>query len=142
MLDAPLEDAPLIDDRLLVRDREGDVALLAGRDRMTGAIAFPLPDDEDRFETVTLPREGRLWSWTVQRFRPKSPPYAGPEAFEPYAVGYVALGEALIVEGRLTGAPIDQFAIDMPMTLVAQAFTRMDGEVRTTFAFAPTALAA
>ncbi len=142
MLDAPQEDATLIDARLLVRDGQGDVVLLAGRNRMTGAIAFPLPDDEDRFETITLPREGRLWSWTVQRFRPKSPPYAGPEAFEPYAVGYVALGEALIVEGRLTGAPINQFAIDMPMTLVAQAFTRMDGEVRTTFAFSPTALAA
>ena len=41
----------------------------------------------------TFPAKARLWSWTVQRFRPKSPPYAGPVAFEPYAVGYVDLGE-------------------------------------------------
>jgi len=71
------------------------------------------------------------------RFRPKSPPYAGPEAFAPYAVGYVALGDAIIVEGRLTGAPLDGFAIDMKMRLVAEPFTLESGEQRTTFAFAP-----
>ena len=137
-----MPNAPPIDDRLLVLDEHGHATLLAGRNRATGAIAFPLPDDEDRFDTITLPRNGRLWSWTVQRFRPKSPPYAGPESFEPYAVGYVVLGDAAIVEGRLTGAPLDGFAIDMPMALVAHPFTMMDGAVRTTFAFAPVEQAA
>ena len=131
-----------VDDRLLSLDAAGTPTLYAGRDRESGRLVYPPPADEERYALEPLPRQGTLWSWTVQRFRPKSPPYAGPEAFEPYAVGYVALGEALIVEGRLTGAPIDRFAIDMPMTLVAQAFTRMDGEVRTTFAFAPTGIAA
>ena len=78
----------------------------------------------------------------MQRFRPKSPPYAGPESFEPYAVGYVTLGDALIVEARLTGAPLDGYRIDMPMTLVAERFERADGAVRSTFAFAPTERAA
>ena len=133
---------PPVDDRLLSLDAARTPTLYAGRDRESGRLSYPPPADDERYALEPLPREGTLWSWTVQRFRPKSPPYAGPEAFEPYAVGYVALGEALIVEGRLTGAPIDRFAIDMPMTLVAQAFTRMDGEVRTTFAFAPTGIAA
>ena len=134
--------APLIDAQLFEYGADGQPSLLAGRERDTGRMVFPLPDDHERFETVTLPRTGSLWSWTVQRFRPKSPPYAGPEAFEPYAVGYVALGEAIIVEGRLTGAALDGYRIDMPMTLVTEPFVMMDGETRTTFAFAPVGNAA
>jgi len=132
---------PPIDDRLLRIDADGSVTLLAARDRGDGRLVFPAPGDADaeRFEAVTLPRTGRLWSWTVQRFRPKSPPYAGPEAFEPYAVGYVALGDTIIVEGRLTGAPLDAFAIDMAMQLVAEPFALASGDLRTTFAFAPAA---
>ena len=122
---------------LLELDAAGRLTLLAGRDRESGRIVFPLPAGSDRFDTVALPREGSLWSWTVQRFRPKSPPYAGPEAFEPYAVGYVELGDAIIVEARLTGAPLDGYSIGMPMTLVAEPFQLSDGAVRTTFAFAP-----
>jgi uncharacterized OB-fold protein len=39
-----------------------------------------------------LARRGTLWTWTIQCFRPKSPPYAGDaESFEPYGVGYVEL---------------------------------------------------
>lgn len=132
---------PPIDDRLLHLASNGSVTLLAARDRGDGRLIFPAPGDVDseRFEPVALPRTGRLWSWTVQRFRPKSPPYAGPETFEPYAVGYVALGDAIIVEGRLTGAPFDGFAIGMPMRLVAEPFSLANGERRTTFAFAPVA---
>ena len=128
---------PPIDTRLLSLDAAGRATLLAGRDRESGRLVFPAPDDRTRFEPATLPHDGVLWSWTVQRFRPKSPPYAGPEAFEPYAVGYVALGDAIIVEGRLTGAPIDGFSIGMPMTLVREDFAMADGGVASTFAFAP-----
>jgi uncharacterized protein len=132
---------PVIDERLLRLDARGAPTLLAGRERATGQVVFPLPDD-DRFDAVELPRTGKLWSWTVQRFRPKSPPYAGPEAFVPYAVGYVELGDAAIVEGRLTGAPLDGFMIGMPMDLVAEQFEMADGSLRTTFAFAPAGVAA
>lgn len=126
-----------IDDRLFVFDEDGQLTLLGARDRENGRIAFPPPQDTDRFDIVALPHRGKLWSWTVQRFRPKSPPYAGPEAFEPYAVGYVALGDAIIVEGRLTGAALDGYRIDMPMRLVGAPFRMADGTTRTTFAFAP-----
>lgn len=127
---------PPIDDRLLSLDADGAATLYAGRDRDTGRLVFPPPQDEERFDRIALPRTGLLWSWTVQRFRPKSPPYAGPEAFEPYAVGYVALGDAIIVEGRLTGTALDGWRIGMEMALVPEPFPRADGDTRTTFAFA------
>jgi len=120
---------------LFILDTDGAPVLLGGRDRETGRITFPAPVDEERFEIVPLPRTGRLWSWTVQRFRPKSPPYAGPESFEPYAVGYIQLGDVIIVEGRLTQIPFDDLRIDLPMRLVTETFVLATGETRTTYAF-------
>ena len=62
-----------------------------------------------------LPTRGVLWSWMVQRFRPK-PPYEGPDEFEPYVVGYVDLGDVK-VEGRLDGRPVDAWTIGDPVRL-------------------------
>jgi hypothetical protein len=107
-------------------------ALLGGRDRQTGQIVFPCPADTTRFEPVELPREGRIWSWTVQRFRPKSPPYAGPEAFEPFAIAYVELPGAVIVEARLTGFSFEALKVGLPCRLVAETF-----DSRRSYAFAP-----
>jgi hypothetical protein len=106
-----------------------DPALLGGRCPESGRLAFPCPPG---FVAVELPREGRIWSWTVQRFRPKSPPYAGPEAFEPFALGYVELPGALIVEARLTGFPFDRLAVGLPCRLVTEVL----GD-RLTYAFGP-----
>ena len=64
-----------------------------------------------------LARRGTLWSWTIQRFRPKSPPYAGPEAFEPYGVGYVELPGEVRVEARLTESDPAKLEIGMEMEL-------------------------
>jgi uncharacterized OB-fold protein len=125
-----------IAERLLVF-RDGEPRLIGGRDRATGRLVFPVPPDEECFEPILLPARGRLWSWTVQRFRPKSPPYIGPEAFEPYAVGYIALEDTIIVEARLTGIAFDALHIDMPMRLVTLPFDLASGEARLTFAFAP-----
>ncbi|TAK99450.1 MAG: OB-fold domain-containing protein [Rhodospirillaceae bacterium] len=121
---------------LFAFDADGQPLLLGGRDRVTGHITFPAPADEERFEIVPLPRTGRLWSWTVQRFRPKSPPYAGAETFEPFAVGYVQLGDTIIVEGRLVGIPFETLRIDLPMRVVTESFVLATGENRMTYAFA------
>ncbi|MDE2620060.1 MAG: OB-fold domain-containing protein [Sphingomonadales bacterium] len=95
---------------------EPDPSLIGGRHRASGRIVFPCPPTDD-FEPVPLGREGTLWSWTVQRFRPKSPPYAGPEAFAPWAVGYVELPGETIVEARLVNVALDALRIGMPLRL-------------------------
>jgi uncharacterized OB-fold protein len=53
---------------------------------------------------VDLSRTGTVWAHTVQRFRPKSPPYVEPETgFEPFAVGYVELPDGIKVEAIIDG---------------------------------------
>lgn len=90
--------------------------LIGGRNRESGRIVFPCPPGND-YEPYPLQREGRLWSYTIQRYRPKSPPYAGPEAFAPWPVGYVELPGECIVEARLTGVAFDAITIGMPLEL-------------------------
>lgn len=67
-------------------------------------------------ETIGLPREGLIWTFTVQRFAPKLPFLTGAKEFEPFAVGYVDLGEVL-VETVLTGE-IAKMEIGRPVHLV------------------------
>src|SRR5690349_18961172 len=90
----------------LVDTSQAQPRLLGGRSR-DGKIVFPLPAG-DEFEPYALPAEGTLWSFTIQRFCPKTPYLgAGDEAnFKPYAVGYVELPE-IIVETRIV---IDDFS--------------------------------
>lgn len=112
--------------------------LIGGRNRDTGRIVFPCPDDAARWEPIDLPRRGTLWSWTVQRFRPKSPPYIGPEDFAPFAIGYVELPGATIVESRIVDADFAELTIGMAMDLTTMSFaTTADGEAIRLYAFTP-----
>ncbi|MFN3599882.1 MAG: Zn-ribbon domain-containing OB-fold protein [Dietzia sp.] len=58
---------------------------------------------------IDLSTTGTVWTATIQRFPPKSPPYVPPAGgFSPYAVGYVALPDGVKVEALLEGtSPID-----------------------------------
>lgn len=103
---------PIIDEGLITREQPP--RLVGGRNRTTGRIVFPNPRNES-FEPYPLRREGHLWSYTVQRFRPKSPPYQGPDAFEPWALGYVELAGETIVEARIVNVAFDDIAIGMPL---------------------------
>ena len=114
--------------------------LIGGRDRETGRIVFPCPAS-DRFEPVPLSSTGTLWSYTIQRFRPKSPPYAGPEAFEPFALGYVELPGQTIVEARLTGVDFGAIEIGMDLEFEPAPFEKADGESVLIPAFRPAAAA-
>jgi len=101
-----------------------------------GVISFPAQSSCPACTSVSveerlLGRAGTLYTWTVQAFRPK-PPYAGPEAFEPYGVGYVELPGEVRVEARLTVADPARLRIGQPMELVIVPF----GD-RVTYAFAP-----
>lgn len=112
---------------------EAEPRLIGGRHRASGRIVFPMPvgDAAADYDPLPLSRTGTLWSWTVQGFRPKSPPYDGPEAFEPFALGYVELPGEVIVEARLTLS--QNLKIGMPMELAIIPFD----EARSTFAFRP-----
>lgn len=93
-------------------------SLIGGKHRQTGRIVFPLPEGSE-FEPFPLRRDGNLWSYTIQRFRPKSPPYAGPEDFTPWALGYIELPGETIVEARLTDVEFDKISIGMALELTA-----------------------
>ncbi|HQS70927.1 MAG TPA: OB-fold domain-containing protein [Novosphingobium sp.] len=90
--------------------------LIGGRERTSGRVVFPCPSGA-LYEPVALSRSGTLWSYTIQRYRPKSPPYAGPEAFRPWPVGYIELPGEVIVEARLTDVAFEDIHIGMPLEL-------------------------
>ncbi|MGW1025360.1 Zn-ribbon domain-containing OB-fold protein [Streptomyces sp. NPDC002577] len=71
-------------------------------------------------DPATLSGAGTLWTWTVQRYAPKSPPYqAPPGGFEPFAVGYVELAEGMRVAAVLEVDDLDDIRIGMPLTVTA-----------------------
>jgi uncharacterized protein len=120
--------------------------LIGGRCANCGVVAFPRQRSCSRctgqeIDEHLLPRTGTLWSWTVQGFLPKNPPYAGTETlqtFVPYGVGYVQLADEVIVESRLTTADPKQLVIGSEMHLVIEPFTTdAEGRQVVTFAFAP-----
>lgn len=120
--------------------------LLGGRCTQCDHLDFPhrqhcLRCFTGEMEQCELPRRGTLWTFTTQRFRPPSPPYAGndtPETFEPFAVGYVELLGALLVEARLTEPDPAKLRIGQEMELVVVPFSADTEGVETLiFAFRP-----
>jgi uncharacterized OB-fold protein len=118
-------------------------SLIGSRCRNCGTVTFPRQASCQRcmsedVEEHLLARGGPLWTWTIQCFPPKSPPYAGSTGeFEPYGVGYVELGGEVRVEGILTEADPERLAIGMEMVLtLIPAPGRSDA---VTFAFKPEA---
>jgi len=118
--------------------------LIGRKEKSTGRVYFPAihnyVSDEDSDE-VLLKTRGKLWTWTIQGFLPKNPPYRGvetPEEFEPFGVGYVELEDEVIVETRLTTANPDELEIGMEMDLVIEKFmTDENGDDIMMFAFTP-----
>ena len=120
--------------------------LLATRCRACGTHVFPVQDGCPRCmasdgDVVELATRGRLWTWTIQGFPPKSPPYAGdtdPARFRPFGVGYVELPGQVKVETRLTVADPDALRIGMEMELVLEVLGQDEaGNDLVTYAFAP-----
>ncbi|NNH68555.1 DNA-binding protein [Nocardia uniformis] len=121
----------------------GRIRLRGGRCAACGDHHFPVGAACPRcgareISVVPLAEQGVLWSWTVQRFPPPSPPYAvAGEAFTPFGLGYVELPDQVIVESLLTRADPRQLRIGMPMRLTALEVPTESGETATTFAFTP-----
>ena len=115
--------------------------LIGSECRACGVVAFPAQSScaactSSDVTERRLARRGTLWTWTIQCFPPKSPPYAGdPDGFEPYGVGYVELPGEVRVEARLTEADPERLHIGMPMELVLVPAPGGNGAV--TYAFSP-----
>ena len=91
-------------------------------------------EDMVPFELSTT---GTVWTWTTQNFRPP-PPYAGPEEFTPYHVGYVELPGEVIVETYLTGYGDGHPTIGDAVELTIIPFsTNEAGDDVVTYAFRP-----
>ena len=142
--DAPRRQVPIADG-LFTWPSESP-RLLAGRCRDCGNHMFPPQEGCTRcsrtaVETVELGHRGTLWTWTVQSYAPKAPPYAGdadPETFHPYGVGYIDIDGKLLVESRLTASDPAELEIGMEMDLVIEPlFVDEDGNEVVTFAFEP-----
>ena len=120
-----------------------DPQLIGSRCQRCGAVTFPQQDSCPRctatdVERHLLSRTGTLWTWTVQGFRPKSPPYEGPAEFEPYPVGYIELPGECKVESILVDVAPDELEIGMAMELTVVPFSSsVSGEPVVTFAFRP-----
>jgi uncharacterized protein len=115
--------------------------LIGSECRRCGVVAFPYQGScaactSSDVQKRRLARRGTLWTWTIQCFPPKSPPYAGAaDEFEPFGVGYVELPGEVRVEARLTEADPERLRIGMPMELVLVPAPGGSGAV--TYAFAP-----
>jgi uncharacterized OB-fold protein len=126
----------------LIVGEGADARLLGGRRRSDGRIVFPLPVGPEAalYDAFPLAAEGALWSYTVQRFRPKSP-YNGPgddNGFRPYAVGYIELPGQIIVESRIETVDLESLTIGMPMRFGLQTFRQdADGVDVLTYSFRP-----
>jgi uncharacterized OB-fold protein len=134
---------PTVIDEQLASFEDGALQLWGSRCRVCGTVTFPAQRScprctADGAERHPLAREGTLWTWTVQGFAPKSPPYAGTaEGFRPYGVGYIELGGEVRVESILTVADPEVLVIGMPMRVVAIPVTGREREGLVTFAFEP-----
>jgi uncharacterized protein len=116
---------------------EAQPRLIAGK-LASGQIVFPIPEGDAAADVERFPlsRHGKLWSWTSQDFRPKSPyegPGSGPEDFENYLIGYVEIPGEVIVESRLVDCTLDALHLGMPMEFVVVPFN----DHHTTYAFRP-----
>ena len=117
--------------------------LIGSRCAACGIVTFPAQDSCPRCASTEmakhlLSRHGRLWAWTTQEFPPPSPPYAGPtgDAFVPFGVGYVELGNEVRVESRLTETSGLRIGMEMELVLVPFRTDESGNEV-VTFAFRP-----
>jgi uncharacterized protein len=136
-----LTSAGAVADGLFV-ESDGEIRLIGSQCEECGVVTFPRQASCPRCTSLAvrqrlLARRGTLWSWTIQCFAPKSPPYAAEDAdaFEPYGVGYVELPGEVRVETRLTVADPAQLRIGAPMELTLIPAPG-DGD-RVTYAFQP-----
>lgn len=139
----PTDQRPVAED--LFRITADGPALIGTRCTGCGTHYFPKSlscrnpaCDAKAAQEVTMGRRGRLYSYTVQAYRP--PALFRMEPWVPYAIGLVELPEGLRVLGMLTGCELDDIRIDMPLELVVETLYRDEqGRDVSTYKFSPLA---
>ena len=129
---------------------DGDRAVLfASRRRSSGAVKFPAerpelfdggPDIQDDIEAIELSTAGTLYTYTTQEFPPPLP-YKGnrdPKMFRPYVVGFVELGEGVLVETLIVDTTASELRIGQPLVSTTTTLETADGQSLVTFAFRST----
>lgn len=126
----------------LIGGTEREPRLIGSACALCGTVTFPRQRSCPRCTSEEvgvreLATRGELWSWTIQCFAPKAPPYlpGGVEEFEPYGVGYIELPGEVRVEARLTENDPKRLRIGMPMELTLIPVPGAPGKL--TFAFEP-----
>jgi len=131
-------------DAAVIGGTEAEPRLIGSECEVCGTVTFPRQRSCPRCTSEAvheheLATRGTLWSWTIQCFAPKAPPYlpGGVEEFEPYGVGYIELPGEVRVEARLTESDPERLRIGMPMALTLIPVPGASGTL--TFAFEPAA---
>lgn len=126
-----------------------DPRLIASSCERCGTTTFPAQGSCPRctatdMREVKLARRGKLWTWTIQGFQPKSPYLAEDGEFQPYGVGYIELAaeaegaSPVLVEARLSVADAELLRIGDEMELSIVPFRQAeDGTPLLTFEFHP-----
>lgn len=131
----------MIDPDLIAGTAE-EPRLIGSECKRCGTVTFPRQRScpkctSEDVHTRELATRGELWTWTIQCFPPKAPPYleGAVEEFEPYGVGYIELPGEVRVEARLTESDPERLQIGMPMEL--KLIPVPGASDRLTFAFRP-----
>lgn len=109
----------------LMQESPDGVSLCAARCGGCGSVYFPRPAScrnpacqDSALSEALLDGRGVLYSYTIQRYQP--PPLFRMDAWEPYALGLVALPEGIRVMGMLSGFDLDDIRIGEPVRLVSE----------------------
>ena len=118
--------------------------LIGSRCTSCGIVTFPRQPSCPRcasldVEERLLARRGTLWTWTIQCFPPKSPPYVPwtPTSSSPTASATWSSSGEVRVEARLTESDPARLVIGMPMELVLIPAPGAEPTGVVTFAFRP-----
>ncbi len=132
-----------VDEALFVADPAGGWALRGSRCDSCGTVSFPAQQSCPKctgsaVSEIALPTRGTLWAYTIQGFPPKTPYLNADERpFRPYAVGYVNLGDEILVESRLIADDVDSLEVGDALQLILEPIRTGDDGAVYTFAFTP-----
>jgi len=123
---------------------EGGVNLMSAKCGSCGTFFFPAYHEQHRpgctrqgVEKVSLSRQGRLSSYTIQYYMPP-PPFKTEKDITPYIIGLVEFSEGIQIPGIVVGCPTDRLRTGMEVETTAfRLYRNEEGQDVVTWAFQP-----